>query len=69
MFENSDPWAEIDALIERRAREALAEIRDMAERARDAININIGYSKAFINRSRGQRLRFARQRLLRGDTT
>lgn len=48
MFENSDPWAEIDALIERRAR--------------DAINIKIGYSRAFINRSRGQRRRWQRQR-------
>lgn len=48
----------VDELIERRADEALAELRRMA----DDYLLGIGFSRAFLNRSRGQRLRFERQR-------
>ena len=49
---------EIEELIERRAAEALAEIRQMA----DEYLLGIGFSRAFINRSRAQRARWERQR-------
>lgn len=51
---------DVDDLIERRAAEFTAEIRQMAERAIDEIKVRAGWSTASINRSRGQRRRFAR---------
>lgn len=49
----------IDALVERLAREAHAEIRQMAEWARIATQNRF----KFLNRSSGQRRRYARARI------
>jgi len=54
------PVDPIEALIERRAREALAEIEQMKVRALEAIDRRL----AFHKRSQGQRERFARYRSL-----
>lgn len=59
-------YPRVDELVDQRAAAAQVEIAAMAERARDQINIRLGFAVAFMNRSRGQRLRFARQRLLKG---
>lgn len=48
----------VETLVDRRAAEAHAEIRRMADEALKAH----GFTQAFINRSRAQRLRFERQR-------
>ena len=52
----------LDALIERRAAEALAEIAKMGRAAREDIDRKL----AFFRRSQGQKRRFARARLLQG---
>lgn len=51
---------DVNVMIDRRAAEFTEEIRLMAERAIDEIKIRAGWSTASINRSRGQRRRFAR---------
>lgn len=60
MFEPVD----INALVERRGAEAVAEIRQMADAALRAL----GFTQAWINRSRGQRARFARRRQTKGES-
>jgi hypothetical protein len=57
----------VDALIERLATEAMAEMKSACDRARDAIDLRLGFSESFIRRSRGQRRRY--QRLSQGATT
>jgi hypothetical protein len=54
----------IDARIERMAAEARLEIALMYRRAQEEMNRRF----AFINRSRGQRARFDRQRIQRSGT-
>lgn len=53
----------LDELIERRAAEARLEIAILYRKALEELNRKV----AFINRSRGQRARFARARQLRGE--
>lgn len=70
MFEDLYPvnWQRVDDLIERRAAEALAEIRRMADDAIRAMDRNLGIPVAFTNRSLAQRRRFERRRqLLSGE--
>lgn len=50
-------------MIDECADQALAEIYAMADLARVEVDTGLGFSTAFINRSQGQRRRFARQRL------
>jgi len=57
-------WARVDAVIEYHAAMALEEIHRSADAARDAIDVQLGFPRAFINRSRAQRRRYERQRAL-----
>ena len=63
-----DPFALASArlahAIDAHADAALAEIKRMAERAHAERDARLGHSPSFINRSRGQRHRYARQRQL-----
>ena len=71
MFEHETVSA-VDDLIELRAQLALAEIRHMAERARDEIDIRLGLqppalkAEATYARSFGQLKRWARTRARKG---
>lgn len=58
--------SDIEALIERRAAETLAEIRRMAMRAYREIDAKLGVKVGFTNRSRGQRARWERTRQTKG---
>lgn len=62
----AEGWDRINAQIELRCALALAEVRHMAEVARDAIDVRLGFSEQFIRRSRGQRMRHERVRQLKG---
>lgn len=66
MFETAYPNYRdpIDELIDRRAAEARAELKRLAEKASDEIDIRLGFPASFVRRSRGQRRRYERQRQL-----
>ena len=51
----------VDALIERRAAEVLAEIRDMARLAYIEASVRLGQSESAASRSLGQRRRHYRK--------
>lgn len=61
-------WDRLNAQIDLTCALAKAEIRAMADAARDQIDVRLGFSASFIRRSRAQRARFARQRQLQEVT-
>ena len=57
-------WSNVDAVIEQHA----ARWRIASRRMVDAAYLAIGMTPAWINRSRAQRARWERQRILKGAT-
>ena len=63
MFETQAPdWSRVDAVIQQHAEEWQRASRLLVDRAHDAVGQRLGLTASFIRRSRGQRLRWERQR-------